>query len=280
MARKSGIIRAAIRPTVLLLLASLLALSLASQYEGTYWKAIQNAAAFFAGTLSIELAYTIWLSQKNQDAFLTNLKSELDHRGMHSKRGLKFHTDGRRSVVQHAEFIQNAKQQVVYLGFSLRHLSEYIEEDPAKTYSNHIIRLLSHYRKFEFICIHVDHKNKVIQEYWRDRKDEDLYDRTEKAVTTLESFAKTRITGKRRRKRFRIYGTTEIPNLRAVWVDPNDEERGRVLLAPYAHGQKRRRAPVYEIWRSEYPDLFEAYWGKVKKFIENDGKEVHSPDCN
>jgi len=237
---------------------------------GFAWIAIGDLGTFLAIAFAIPFIYDRLIKTEERELFLNDLEEVLEAKlqDIHNRNfGLKLY-DSRRNIDGKVVFFQNAKNEVIEIGISLRTFSGYFEQRPSKDFKDHILELLQ--RGVVFKCFAMDPNCKIAIKYAEDTGDDELLNRIQTSLKNLKA-----ISGELREcgvpGKFEIYVYSHIPYFHAVCVD-GDEDHGQIFISPYLFATKKAETPGFEFSKNEHPVIFEKYWKSVKGLMDNSKK--------
>lgn len=182
------------------------------------WQVTGDIGTFVAVAVAIPLVYDRLIKTEDRQLFLSDLNDALDTKlksYWNQKSSLKLH-DARRSIIEKAAFIQNAKSEVIELGIALRTFSGYFEQRPSKEFKDNVLELLR--RGVVFKCIAMNPDCEIAAKYAEDRDESELLDRIRTSLRNLKAlsneFSQLGVPGK-----FEIYVYSHVPYFHAVCVD-------------------------------------------------------------
>ncbi len=179
------------------------------------------------------------------------------------------HADGRVSVQQKADFIADAKKEVIEVGVRLNSFSTYFTSHNEGAYKMHILALLRKGVDIKAYLLDPDCAEARI--YFDDRArvqsfEKDSIEEIKKVIERLKSlcseFEAMNLAGK-----FEVYLYRHIPYSLFYVVD-GATEAGKMMISPYLYGIRRANSPVLEITRKDQPPLYRKYWESLQLYVD------------
>lgn len=174
--------------------------------------------------------------------------------------GFIFHANGRRTKAEKVAFMADARKSVTFIGIKMRQLANYFEGHREDEFTAHILGLLT--RGVDVDCFLIDPDCQPAHVYFYELA------KLSEVATDNEAILRNSIRILREQENrfaaldlrgdFRVHTYRRLPTAHFLIVD-GDQPDGRMHVAHYLPGQPNRRAPVIEVWRRTYAELYDLY---------------------
>lgn len=187
---------------------------------------------------------------------------------------LRIHEEGRRSIADKIEFIQNAKYEVIEMGIRLNTFSKYFIGRNDSEFKDHIIKLLT--RGVELKCLMMDPEAEFTRYYFEDRakanpREMQAFKEMPQILEDLK-LIQNELNGMNLAGKMRIFLYHNFPYHHYLTVD-GAKEWGKMMYSSYIYGEKRANCPVTEFYQHGSPTLYARHWNAVQ-LILNQSTEV------
>lgn len=185
------------------------------------------------------------------------------------KRPFNLFEDGRLSISEKVEFMQDAKQEIIELGIGLTTFSEYFESRKHSEFKDHVKKIVENGVVFK--CMLLDPETKAANEYARITKEPTLLTSIRSSIKTLKKvqkeFRDAGLLGS-----FEIYAYKSLPYFHAVCIDANTDA-ARMVISHYLHGVKRADSPVIQFSKKTNVIMFNKYLSSIL-FLQENSKKI------
>ncbi len=175
------------------------------------------------------------------------------------------HADGRPSIIQKADFIGDARKQIIEFGIRLRTFSEYFISSNEALYKARVIERLKAGVDMDCYVLYPDSQEARI--YFEDRSkvlasEKKALEKAKEAIENLKAVGEEFVSGGYR-GRFRLWQYRHIPYNHFLAIDP-EESYGKIQFSPYLYGVRRAECPVWEVCQEKQPTLYKKYWWSLQ----------------
>ncbi len=229
---------------------------LAIDKTDAFWKITGDLGTFLAAAIAIPFIYESSIRAVDRQIFLSDLENTLEKKLTTTQNNSpRVYEIGRLPLQQKVAFLQEAKREVVQIGVALSSFSSYFEQRPVSEFKQPVMELLQ--RGINFKILILDPDSEIAKNYANDRGEPNLVDKIRRSLVTLshlrDEFRAASFPGS-----FELYLYSHFPYGNVIMVDP-EEEGGCAFISHYLHGTKRADTPVFEVYKSSNPILFEKY---------------------
>ncbi|MEQ9480858.1 DUF5919 domain-containing protein [Coleofasciculus sp. F4-SAH-05] len=229
---------------------------LAIDKTDAFWKITGDLGTFLAAAIAIPFIYESSIRAVDRQIFLSDLENTLEKKLTTTQTSSpRVYEIGRLPLQQKVAFLQEAKREVVQIGVALSSFTSYFEQRPFSECKQPVMELLQ--RGVNFKILILDPDSEIAKNYANDRGEPNLVDKIRQSLITLsrlrDEFRAASLPGS-----FELYLYSHFPYGNVIMVDP-EEEDGCAFISHYLHGTKRADTPVFEVYKSSNPMLFEKY---------------------
>lgn len=193
---------------------------------------------------------------------------EISNHGHELKNSLnipfQINENGRLRIDESAEYIKNAKHEVIEIGRGLRTLTGYYYDKNPGEFKNYVRDALTKGVNFKFIASNPEWISEKIgiQSEEDGKYFKQIQENLDRLRAVQKEFENEKLSGS-----FEIFVYEEIPLFHALCIDIHTSE-GRMAISNYLPGVEKSRCPVMQFSRSSNPVMFNAYMSSINYLRE------------